>query len=68
MAPKKIASLDIPFLNDADPRQQHDQAVEMINQKIEQEGLEVINIETIFAKGFHGLGGQQCGLRVWHRV
>lgn len=68
MAQKKIASIDIPFLKDANPRQQHDQAVEMINQKIEQEGLEVINVETIFAKGFLGLGGDQVGLRVWHRV
>lgn len=60
-----IQVLDIPFVrpDDDKPEQQLASAVRALNDHVEQNGLQVVSVETVIASRFLGFGQQPVGLR-----
>jgi len=59
----KVEYLDIPFRNNTIPQEAQLSGLSLI----EKDGMDVINVETLFARGFLG-AGRAIGIRVWYRM
>ena len=64
----KITTMEIPYRHGASDAEMRAMAVSELNEKVEREGIEVINIETMFSRRWFGLGQRANGLRVWYRT
>lgn len=63
----RLASVYIPYRSDIAPRGARLEATVQCNQRIMQDQLDVLNVETIYERGFFGRS-RATGLLIWHRV